>query len=141
MGIMQFCTCNHLTPPSSQDVYLQYNNEHYDAIVTKNSSFQKSENPTIDKMHNHQKEHNQITKKNVPLDGQNNIKTSISHLLSPQDQLYLKNLGYSVTLENTSVNFEQEVLKMPKYPILNPTHDRITNSPKNSPSKMRHIKH
>ena len=54
-------------------------------------------------------------------------------MLSPQDQLYLKNLGYSVTLENTSVNFEQQVLKTPKYPILNQTHDRIMNSPKNSP--------
>ena len=54
-------------------------------------------------------------------------------MLSPQDQLYLKKLGYSVTLENTSLNFEQEVLKMPKYPMLNQTHDIITNSPKNSP--------
>ena len=84
-------------------------------------------------MHIHQKEHNQITKKNVQLDGQHDINTSISHLLSPQDQLYLKNLGYSVTLENTGVNFEQEVLNTQKYPILNPTHDRIMNSPKNSP--------
>ena len=131
MGIMQFCTCNHQTPlpPSAQDIYLWYNNEHYNAIVTKNSLFQKSKNPTIDKMHIHRKEHNQITKKNVQLDRQNDINTSISHLLSPQDQLYLRNLGYSVTLENTSVNFEQEVLKMQEYPILNPTHDRIMNSP------------
>ena len=111
---------------------MQYNNKHYNAIVTKNILFQKSENPKIDKMENQQKDDNQITKKNVQVDRQNDINTSISHLLSPQDQLYLKNLGYSVTLENTSVNFEQ-VLKTPKYPILNQTHDRIMNSPKNSP--------
>ena len=45
MGIMQFCTCNHQTPPPvARDIYLWYNNEHYNAIVTKTSSFQQSEN-------------------------------------------------------------------------------------------------
>ena len=71
----------------------------------------------------------------VQLDEQHDINTSISHLISPQDQLYLKKLGYSVTVENPGLDFEQEVLNTQKYPTLNPTHHTITNSPKNSPHK------
>ena len=80
-------------PPSSWDIYLWYNNEHYDAIITKSSSFQQSENARIDRMHIHQKEHNEMTNMKVQLDEQHDINTSISHLISPQDQLYLKKLG------------------------------------------------
>ena len=54
-------------------------------------------------------------------------------MLSPQDQLYFKNLGYSVMLESGGVHLEQEVLNTQKYPKFNLTHDLIMNSPKNSP--------
>ena len=114
---------------------MQYNNEHYNAIITKSSSFQQSENARIDRMHIHRKEHNEMTNMKVQLDEQHDINTSISHLISPQDQLYLKKLVYSVTVENPGLDFEQEVLNTQKYPILNLTHDTITNSPKNSPRK------
>ena len=120
-------------PPSAQDIYLWYNNEHYDAIISKNSSFQRSENATIDKMNIDPKEHNQITKNNVQLDRHHQLNTSVSHLLSPQDQLYFNNLGNSFTLESSGVHLEQQVLNTQKYPILNLTHDIMTNSPKNSP--------
>ena len=110
-----------------------YNDEHCDAIISKNSSFQKSKNATIDKINILPKQHNQVIKNNVELDAHYNINTSVSHLLSPQDQLYFKNLGYSVTLESSGVNLEQEVLNTQKYRKLNPPHDLIMNSPKNSP--------
>ena len=61
-------------PPSTRDIYLWYNNEHYDAIVSKTSL--------------------------SPNQKQKNIE--VSDLLSNKDLQYLNKLGYLVSIEGVS---------------------------------------
>ena len=61
-------------PPSTCDIYLRYNNEHYDTIVSKNSL--------------------------SPNQKQKNIE--VSDLLSNKDLQYLNKLGYLVSIEGVS---------------------------------------
>ena len=61
-------------PPSTRDIYLRYNNEHYDAIVSKNSV--------------------------SPKQKQKNVE--VSDVLSNEDLKYLNKLGYEVSMEGVS---------------------------------------
>ena len=61
-------------PPSTRDIYLQYNDEHYDAIVSKNSLSPNQKQKIIE----------------------------VSDLLSNEDLQYLNKLGYLVSIEGVS---------------------------------------
>ena len=102
---MLYCTCNPSNPPSTRDIYLRYNDEHYDAIVSKNSL--------------------------SPNQKQKNIE--VSDLLSNEDLQYLNKLGYLVSIEGVSDDMLKNeywlFAVITKYPINNHSENVQSDNP------------
>ena len=55
-------------------------------------------------------------------------------MLSLEDQLYLNNLGYGITVEDIGVDMQTDNVYTQQYPTLHPTYNQNTNSKNTSPT-------